>query len=99
MWVRLGHFFRAWTKFLSRKQVDNWAAQAKAERGSGNGFLVPIVVLALSAAALVFTWFQLDTMVQSTILWIGWPILGIITGLQTFTMLLKVVQRQRGYKV
>jgi biofilm PGA synthesis N-glycosyltransferase PgaC len=99
MWVRLGHFFRAWTKFLSRKQVDNWAAQAKAERGSGNGFLVPIVVLLFSAAALVFTWFQLDTMVQSTILWIGWPILGAITGLQTFTMLIKVVQRQRGYKV
>jgi len=99
MWVRLGHFFRAWTKFLSRKQTDNWAAQAKAERGSGNGYLVPIIVLALTGAAMVFTWFQLNTMVQSTILWIGWPILGAITGIQTFTMLIKLFQRQRGYKV
>jgi biofilm PGA synthesis N-glycosyltransferase PgaC len=99
MWVRLGHFFRAWTKFLSRKQVDNWAAQAKAERGAGNGFLVPVIVLALSTAALVFTWFQLDSVVQSTILWIGWPILGVITALQTFSMLLKVLRRQRGYRV
>jgi biofilm PGA synthesis N-glycosyltransferase PgaC len=99
MWVRLGHFVRAWTKFLSRKQTDNWAAQAKAERGSGNGYLVPIIVLVLTGAAMVFTWFQLNTMVQSTILWIGWPILGAITAIQTFTMLLKLVQRQRGYKV
>jgi biofilm PGA synthesis N-glycosyltransferase PgaC len=56
-------------------------------------------VLILTGAAMVFTWFQLNTMVQSTILWIGWPILGAITAIQTFTMLLKLVQRQRGYKV
>jgi biofilm PGA synthesis N-glycosyltransferase PgaC len=99
MWIRLGHFLRAWTKFLSRKQTDNWAAQAKAERGSGNGFLVPLLVLALIFAVLVLTWFQLSVMVQSTILWIGWPILGIITAIQTLTMISKLMQRHRGYKV
>ncbi|MCU1534647.1 MAG: glycosyltransferase, partial [Glaciihabitans sp.] len=99
MWVRLGHFLRAWTKFLSRKQTDNWAAQAKAERGSGNGYLVPIVVFALVVIAAVFTWFQLSAVVQSTILWIGWPILGVITGIQTISMLGKLFQRHRGYKV
>jgi biofilm PGA synthesis N-glycosyltransferase PgaC len=99
MWIRLGHFLRAWTKFLSRKQTDNWAAQAKAERGSGNGFLVPLLVLALVFAVLVLTWFQLSVVVQSTILWIGWPILGIITGIQTLTMISKLMQRHRGYKV
>ena len=99
MWIRLGHFLRAWTKFLSRKQTDNWAAQAKAERGSGNGFLVPLLVLALIFAVLVLTWFQLSVMVQSTILWIGWPILGIITAIQTLTMITKLMQRHRGYKV
>ena len=41
MWLQAGHFVRAWTKFLSRVQVDNWAEQAKAERGSGNSYLVP----------------------------------------------------------
>jgi hypothetical protein len=99
MWVRLGHFLRAWTKFLSRKQVDNWAAQAKAERGSGNGYLVPILVLVLCVIALMFTWFQLPTPTQSQILRIGWPILGIITALQTLTMVTKIFQRHRGYKV
>jgi len=99
MWVRLGHFLRAWTKFLSRKQTDNWAAQAKAERGSGNGYLVPLLVVALVFAVLVLTWFQLSVMVQSTILWIGWPILGIITAIQTVTMIAKLMQRHRGYKV
>jgi poly-beta-1,6-N-acetyl-D-glucosamine synthase len=99
MFVRLGHFLRAWTKFLSRKQTDNWAAQAKAERGSGNGYLIPLLVLALVFAVLVLTWFQLSVLVQSTILWIGWPILGIITAIQTFTMIVKLMQRHRGYKV
>jgi len=99
MIIRLGHFFRAWTKFLSRKQVDNWAAQAKAERGSGNAHLAPIFILLLTIAILVFTWFQLDVVVQSTILWIGWPILGVITFTQTLTMLGSLLRRHRGYRV
>jgi len=99
MIVRIGHFLRAWTKFLSSQKVDNWAAQAKAERGSGNGYLVPIAIVVLVIVALVFTWFQLNTVVQSTILWIGWPILGVITGIQTLTMLASILKRHRGYKV
>lgn len=99
MWVRLGHFFRAWSKFLSHKQVDNWAEQAKAERGSGNAWLTPLIAAVIIVGALVFTWFQLAVVVQSTILWIGWPILGAITAFQTFTMFLKLIRRQRGYRV
>lgn len=99
MWVRLGHFFRAWTKFLSRKQVDNWAEQAKAERGSGNAFLAPIIIAVLLMILLVMTWFQLPVDVQSTILWVGWPILGAITALQTLLMFGKLLRRHRGYRV
>lgn len=99
MWVRLGHFFRAWTKFLSRKQVDNWAEQAKAERGSGNAFLAPIIIAVLLMILLVMTWFQLPVDVQSTILWVGWPILGVITALQTLLMFGKLLRRHRGYRV
>jgi biofilm PGA synthesis N-glycosyltransferase PgaC len=99
MWVRLGHFLRAWTKFLSRKQTDNWAAQAKAERGSGNGYLVPVLVVLLVLVAAVFTWFQLPPVAKSTVLAVGWPILGVITGVQTLTMLGKLFQRHRGYRV
>jgi len=99
MWVRLGHFFRAWSKFLSRKQTDNWAEQAKAERGSGNAYLTPIILAVVVMALLVVTWFQLAVVVQSTILWIGWPILGTITGLQTINMFFKLIRRQRGYRV
>ena len=99
MWVRLGHFLRAWSKFLSRKQTDNWAAQAKAERGSGNGYLVPAVVLVLASVALVFGWFLLPIVWQATILWFGWPVLAVITVIQTITMLGKLLQRHRGYRV
>lgn len=99
MWIRLGHFFRAWSKFLSRKQVDNWAAQARAERGRGNAYLVPLFIFVVGLVAMGFIWFQLPTLVQSTLLWFGWPVLGVITVLQTLTMLAKLLRRHHGYKV
>ncbi|MGY4859420.1 glycosyltransferase family 2 protein [Cryobacterium sp. AP23] len=99
MWVRIGHFMRAWTKFASNKKVDNWAEQAKAERGSGNAYLVPLMVAVGFTAALVFIWLQLPIMVQSAILWVGWPILGVTTVIQTLTMFFTLVKRHHGYKV
>ena len=51
MWLRAGHFVRAWVKFLSRVKTDNWAEQAKAERGSGNAYLTPLIVLAVTFVA------------------------------------------------
>merc|ERR1712000_689217 len=47
MWIRMGHFVRAWLKFVSRQQTDNWAAQAKAERGKGIAWTYPFLTLAL----------------------------------------------------
>jgi cellulose synthase/poly-beta-1,6-N-acetylglucosamine synthase-like glycosyltransferase len=100
MWIRLGHFFSAWSKFFSRKQVDNWAAQAKAERGGGGfGYLAPFLVLALVVIAIMFGWFQLDLAWKSYILAVLWPVLGVITGLQTVGMVAKLFRRYRGYKV
>ncbi len=104
MIIRLGHFVRAWSKFLSRKQVDNWAAQAKAERGSGNSWIMPAVIAVLAMAVLTLGWFLLpqapvDIDLQSSILWIGWPVLGVITAIQTFTMIVSLFRRQRGYRV
>uniref|UniRef100_A0A942SYE2 Glycosyltransferase family 2 protein n=1 Tax=Neobacillus citreus TaxID=2833578 RepID=A0A942SYE2_9BACI len=99
MWIRLGHFLRAWTKFASKKQTDNWAEQAKAERGSGNAYLAPVAIVVLLMAAAVFGWFQLDVVAQSTILWFGWPVLAVATALQTLGMLGKVLRRQFGYRV
>jgi len=99
MWIRLGHFVRAWSKFLSRKQVDNWAAQAKAERGSGSAFVAPAIIAVLVMAVLVLGWFLLPVVIQSSILWVGWPILGVITGLQTLSMVVQLFRRQRGYRV
>jgi biofilm PGA synthesis N-glycosyltransferase PgaC len=99
MWVRIGHFVRAWTKFASNKKVDNWAEQAKAERGSGNAYLVPLLVAVAASAALVFIWLQLPIVIQSGILWIGWPILGVTTVIQTLTMFFTLTKRHHGYKV
>jgi len=99
MWVRIGHFLRAWTKFASNKQVDNWAAQAKAERGSGNAYLAPLIVAAAVAVALVVIWLRLPVVAQSGVLWIGWPILGVVTVLQTLIMFATLIKRHRGYRV
>lgn len=99
MWIRMGHFIRAWSKFASNKKVDNWAEQAKAERGSGNAHLAPLLFVLAAIIAIVAAWTQLSPVVQSTILWAGWPVLGVITVLQTLSMFGKLIRRQRGYRV
>jgi hypothetical protein len=99
MWIRISHFVRSWTRFLSRKKVDNWAMQAKAERGGGLGHWAPMVVLIAVAIALAVIWVLVGPVVQSSILWIGWPIVGVVTVLQTLLMFSKLVRRHHGYKV
>ncbi|MDQ1123294.1 glycosyltransferase family 2 protein [Microbacterium trichothecenolyticum] len=99
MWIRISHFVRSWTRFLSRKKVDNWAMQAKAERGGGLGHWTPLVVLVAVAIALAVIWVMVGPMMQSSILWIGWPIVGVVTVLQTLLMFSKLVRRQHGFKV
>ncbi|MGN6218412.1 MAG: glycosyltransferase, partial [Microbacterium sp.] len=99
MWLRLSYFARSWTRFLSRKKVDNWAMQAKAERGAGIGHWTPLIVVVAVVIATAVIWSMLGPMVQSTILWIGWPIVGVVTVLQTLSMFFKLIRRQHGYKV
>ena len=99
MWLRAGHFVRAWTKFLSRVQTDNWAEQAKAERGSGNSHLIPLIVLVVTFLVLGWTWFQLPLLIQTSILWLGWPVLYVVTIAQTVVMVGKLFRRQRGFRV
>ncbi len=76
MWIRLSHFARAWARFLSKKKVDNWAMQAKAEKGGGSGHWVPLLVGIAVVVAIAVIWMMLGPVVQSTILWVGWPIVG-----------------------
>lgn len=100
MWIRLSHFARAWTRFLSKKKVDNWAMQAKAEKGGGgHGHWAPLIVTVAALVALAVIWMLLGPDVQSTILAIGWPIVGVVTVLQTLMMFTKLFRRQHGYKV
>lgn len=100
MWVRLGHFLRSWSRFLSRKKVDNWAMQAKAEKGGGaGGHWVPLVLLVAVLIAMAVIWNMLGPVAQSSILWVGWPIVGVVTVLQTVLMFSKLIRRYQGYKV
>jgi len=99
MWIRCSHFVRSWTRFLSRKKVDNWAMQAKAERGGGFGHWTPLILAVAVIVAMVAIWMMLPVMVQSTVLWIGWPIVGVVTVLQTLSMFFKLIRRHHGYKV
>jgi len=100
MWIRISHFLRSWARFLSRKKVDNWAMQAKAERGGGSiGHWVPLLMLAFVLIAMAVIWNMLGPVVQSSILWVGWPIVGVVTVLQTLLMLSKLFRRYQGYQV
>ncbi len=99
MWIRLSHFVRSWFRFLSRKKVDNWAKQAQAERGSGSGHWTPLILLAVVVIALAVIWNMIGPVAQSTILWVGWPVVGIVTVLQTVLMIFKLLRRHQGYHV
>jgi biofilm PGA synthesis N-glycosyltransferase PgaC len=98
MVIRMGHFVRAWLKFFSRQQTDNWAAQAKAERGKGVAWMYPFLgalfILVIAGAV----WVQLPIGLRSDVLAVCWPILGVITVLQTAWMTIKAMKRYRGFK-
>jgi biofilm PGA synthesis N-glycosyltransferase PgaC len=98
MWIRMGHFVRAWLKFFSSQQTDNWAAQAKAERGKGSAYLYPFLSLFIFLVAMAAIWLQLPIGLQSNLLEVGYPILGVITIVQTAWMTLKALRRYRGFK-
>lgn len=98
LWERMGHFVRAWAKFFSKAQTDNWAAQAKAERGAGTAFLMPLVVLVVIVLGLILAWSQQSTAIQSGILSLGWPVLYITTMVMTVFMLRKTLRRHHGFK-
>ena len=100
MWIRLGHFLRSWSRFLSKKKVDNWAMQAKAESGRGGlGYWTPLILLVIVLAAMAVIWNLIGPIAQSSILWVGWPTVGVVTVLQTVLMLSKLFRRQNGYLV
>ncbi|WCD94116.1 glycosyltransferase family 2 protein [Microbacterium sp. nov. GSS16] len=99
MWIRLSHFLRSWFRFLSRKKVDNWAMQAQAERGSGSAHWMPLVMLIVVLVGLAVAWNLLTPAIQSAILWVGWPVLGVVTVTQTVLMVFKLLRRYQGYKV
>ncbi len=100
MMTRMGHFVRAWLKFFSKQQTDNWAAQAKAERGKGVAWTYPFLVVGVLLVSLYVGWVYgpLDIDQKSDVLAIGWPILGAITVLQTAWMIIKASRRYRGFK-
>lgn len=100
MWLKLGHFLRSWAKFVSRQEVDNWGAQAAAEKGrGGNAHLQPLVYLGVFLAVLVITWLQLPLLVKEIALWLAWPALATLAAIQTVAMSFRLLRRHRGFRV
>ncbi|SEO43149.1 glycosyltransferase [Trujillonella endophytica] len=99
MWIRMGHFVSAWVQFLSRSEKDNWAAQAAAEKGRGSAYVMPAVCAVVTFCVLIYAWGQQSVDVQSAILSIGWPVLYLVTVLQTVFMIKKLLRRQKGFSV
>ena len=48
-------------------------------------------MLAASFLVLGWTWFQLPVLIQSSILWLGWPVLYVVTIAQTIVMTAKLL--------
>jgi hypothetical protein len=99
MWIRMGHFLTAWAQFFGRVEKDNWAAQAAAERGRGKAYIMPAIFAVAVFGVLIFAWSRQSIDVKSTILSVGWPVLYVVTILQTVFMLKKLFRRQRGFSV
>ena len=99
LWVRMGHFLSAWTQFLTRTEKDNWAAQAAAEKGRGSSYVFPAVMVVTTLVVLTIAWQHLAVGVQSATLSVGWPVLYLITVLQTLFMIRKLLRRHRGFTV
>ena len=55
--------------------------------------------MAVGAPAVRTAWGQQSVSVQSAILSIGWPVLYLVTVLQTLFMIKKLFRRQRGFTV
>ncbi|TIC84551.1 glycosyltransferase family 2 protein [Nocardioides sp. GY 10127] len=100
MLIRMGHFVRAWWKFFSKAQTDNWAAQAKAERGKGVAWMYPFALATVVWAAAWAGWQYgpLTPDLKSDVLFVGWRLLAVVTVLQTAWMIIKASKRYRGYK-
>lgn len=100
VWLKLGHFLRSWAKFLSRQEVDNWGAQAAAERGGGgHAYLRPLLYLALALGVMVAAWTQTPLVVKEIALWLAWPALATMAAIQTLAMASRLLRRHRGFVV
>ena len=97
MMLRMSHFAAAWAQFFARVDKDNWAAQSKAERGGGSSHLWPALVAVVLFVSCGFAWTRMDIDIQCTVLGIGWPILYVVTIMQTLFMVKKVLRRHRGF--
>lgn len=100
IWARIGHFMRAWSRFFSRSEADNWALQSKAESGRGSlGYLAPYGVALVGCIALVLIFLQLPNDWRTAVLYVGWTSLAVVTILQSAWLFLKCLRHYRGYKV
>lgn len=100
MWIRIGHFVRAWTKFLSKQEVDNWGAQAAAESGRANNeYLRPVLYTLVLLAVVVVAWWQMPMLAREIALWFAWPALAVLAAIQTVEMVYRLLRRHRGFQV
>ena len=60
---------------------------------------MPLAVVLVSFVVIGWTWFQLPILIQTSILWLGWPVLYVVTIAQTVVMTGKLLRGQRDFKV
>lgn len=101
IWIRAGHFIRSWFHFFARPENDTWALQANAEAGRGNKLWMAPMVGFLAAAGLAVYWWTNSASVtdQGKLLAFGWPVLFLLTIIQSAFMLRKLFRRHRSLTV
>ncbi|NMM94052.1 glycosyltransferase family 2 protein [Bifidobacterium oedipodis] len=99
LWIRIAHFLRGWWKSLVGRRGDNWAAQARAEKGKGRAYVIPWIVWWLIIVLLVVGMAYLPLIIQTRILFWGWLVLAVITAAQTLAMAFQFLRPTRGYLV
>ena len=90
--IRIMQFLRSWWKATFGKRGDNWAAQARAEKGRGRAYLAPYVVCLILLVICLIIQFSLPLSTQTLVLWYGWATLAVLTAIQTFFMLTKIIR-------
>ncbi|MDQ1137941.1 biofilm PGA synthesis N-glycosyltransferase PgaC [Microbacterium sp. SORGH_AS 1204] len=98
-WVRIVCTVRAWSRRLLPSTSRDRAVRGAAHGVGRRGAVVPTITFIAAVVALIAGWALAVPTAQSTVLRVGWAVVGVVVALQTLTMLSRLVRRADGTSV